>query len=126
MIKRLSELNIGEHATIKLVHGRGRMRTRMFDMGITPGADIYYRKNAPMGDPIQISIRGYELTLRKCEAFHVLIDTKDDNDLTTEDEKKDQLKQILSSEKFRDCKQCSGKNNRMMKRKSNRTRGKFL
>jgi len=126
MIKRLSELNIGEHATIKIVHGRGRMRTRMFDMGITPGARIYYRKNAPMGDPIQISIRGYELTLRKCEAYHILIDTKDDNDLTTEEQKKDQLKQILASDKFSKCNECADKNLKMKRNKKNKLRGRFL
>ena len=54
MIKRLSELKVGEYATIQLVFGRGRMRTRMFDMGITPSAKIFFRKTAPMGDPMQI------------------------------------------------------------------------
>lgn len=79
MIKRLSELKIGETATIQLVHGRGRMRTRMFDMGITPGAVIYFRKTAPLGDPMQISIRGYELTLRKIEAHHILVNTDEES-----------------------------------------------
>lgn len=88
MIKRLSELKVGEYATIQLVFGRGRMRTRMFDMGITPSAKIFFRKTAPMGDPMQISIRGYELTLRKCEAYHILVETDDDVDINSEENKK--------------------------------------
>jgi Fe2+ transport system protein FeoA len=50
------------------VNGEGAIRRRLFDMGITPGVDVYLRKKAPLGDPIEISLRGYELTLRKAEA----------------------------------------------------------
>ncbi len=67
----LSELKIGERATVKAVRGEGMVRRRLFDMGITPGAEIYLRKKAPLGDPMEISLRGYELTLRKAEAANV-------------------------------------------------------
>ena len=70
-MKLLSQFDIGERGTIKAVNGEGAIRRRLFDMGITPGAEIYLRKKAPLGDPIEISIRGYELTLRKAEAAHV-------------------------------------------------------
>ena len=69
----LSQLKVGEKGTVTVVHGEGAVRRRLFDMGITPGAEVYLRKKAPLGDPIEISLRGYELTLRKAEAAHVEI-----------------------------------------------------
>ncbi len=72
MEKRLSDFTIGESGIVKFVSGEGRLRRRLFDMGITPGAQVYLRKKAPLGDPIEINIRGYELTLRKSEAELVL------------------------------------------------------
>ena len=72
MEKRLSDFIIGESGIVKFVNGEGRLRRRLFDMGITPGAQVYLRKKAPLGDPIEINIRGYELTLRKSEAELVL------------------------------------------------------
>lgn len=69
----LSQLKVGERATVTAVNGEGAIRRRLFDMGITPGAEVYLRKKAPLGDPIEIAIRGYELTLRKAEAAHVEI-----------------------------------------------------
>ncbi|MBQ8394233.1 MAG: ferrous iron transport protein A [Clostridia bacterium] len=68
---KLSELKVGEKGTVVAVNGEGAVRRRLFDMGITPGAEVYLRKKAPLGDPIEIAIRGYELTLRKIEAAHV-------------------------------------------------------
>lgn len=68
MGKRLSEFSIGETGVIRLVGGDGKIRRRLFDMGVTPGAEVYLRKRAPLGDPIEITLRGYELTLRKSEA----------------------------------------------------------
>lgn len=68
MEKRLSEFSIGETGVIRLVGGDGKIRRRLFDMGVTPGAEVYLRKCAPLGDPIEITLRGYELTLRKSEA----------------------------------------------------------
>ncbi len=70
-MKLLSQLEIGERATVTAVRGEGAVRRRLFDMGITPGAEVYLRKKAPFGDPIEISLRGYELTLRKSEAANV-------------------------------------------------------
>ena len=72
-MKLLSELKIGEKGTVAKVYGEGAVRRRLFDMGITPGAEVYLRKKAPLGDPIEIAIRGYELTLRKSEAANVEI-----------------------------------------------------
>ena len=65
MAKRLSEFAVGESGTILSVSGEGAVRRRLFDMGVTPGADVKLRKKAPLGDPVEITIRGYELTLRK-------------------------------------------------------------
>jgi Fe2+ transport system protein FeoA len=72
-MKLLSQLSIGESATVVAVNGEGAIRRRLFDMGITPGVDVYLRKKAPLGDPIEISLRGYELTLRKAEASLVQV-----------------------------------------------------
>ncbi len=68
MEKKLSEFSVGEKGVIRLVAGDGKIRRRLFDMGVTPGAEVFMRKRAPLGDPIEITIRGYELTLRKTEA----------------------------------------------------------
>lgn len=67
MLKRLDEMKVGETGLIKTISGEGRIRRRLFDMGLTPGTEVYLRKVAPLGDPIEITIRGYELTLRKVE-----------------------------------------------------------
>ena len=72
MEKKLSEFKYNESGTIKFVNGEGRVRRRLFDMGITPGAKVLLRKKAPLGDPIEVTLRGYELTLRKGEADLVL------------------------------------------------------
>ena len=74
MEKKLSEFKIYESGIVKFVNGEGRVRRRLFDMGITPGARVILRKKAPLGDPIEITLRGYELTLRKVEANLVLCD----------------------------------------------------
>lgn len=68
MAKSLSELGIGERCVVVKVNGEGAIRRRLFDMGVTPGTEIVLRKKAPLGDPLEIRIRGYELTLRKAEA----------------------------------------------------------
>lgn len=74
--KLLSQFKIGESGTIKIVTGEGRIRRRLFDMGVTPGAELTMRKKAPLGDPIEINLRGYELTLRKEEAACVEVELK--------------------------------------------------
>ena len=77
MLKKLDEFKIGETGLIKMVEGEGRLRRRLFDMGVTPGATVYLRKKAPLGDPLEITIRGYELTLRKSEAALVILEVED-------------------------------------------------
>ena len=76
MAKLLSEFAVGESGIIKSVKGEGRVRRRLFDMGVTPGAELTMRKKAPLGDPIEITLRGYELTLRKDEASCVEVELK--------------------------------------------------
>lgn len=73
-MKKLSEFQIGEKGVIKAVTGESRIRRRLFDMGVTPGAEVYLRKRAPLGDPIEVTIRGYELSLRKTEAEAVTME----------------------------------------------------
>ena len=77
MLKRLVDLKIGESGLIKKVEGEGRLRRRLLDMGVTPNANVYLRKKAPLGDPLEITIRGYELTLRKSEAELVYLETEE-------------------------------------------------
>ena len=77
MLKRLVDFKIGESGLIKKVEGEGRLRRRLLDMGVTPNANVYLRKKAPLGDPLEITIRGYELTLRKSEAELVSLETEE-------------------------------------------------
>ncbi len=77
MLKRLDEFKIGETGLIKKVEGEGRLRRRLFDMGVTPGAIVYLRKKAPLGDPLEVTIRNYELTLRKSEACLVILEVEE-------------------------------------------------
>ena len=74
--RALDEFAVGERGVITAVGGEGRIRRRLFDMGVTPGADVLLRKRAPLGDPIEVTIRGYELTLRKSEAACVSMEVK--------------------------------------------------
>ena len=76
MIKKLSEFKAGERGIIKAVAGEGVIRRRLFDMGVTPGAEVILRKKAPPGDPLEVTIRGYELTLRKTEADSVSMEVE--------------------------------------------------
>ena len=78
MLKTLDKFVVGETGLIKKVEGEGRLRRRLFDMGVTPGATVYLRKKAPLGDPLEVTIRGYELTLRKNEACLVILEVKED------------------------------------------------
>lgn len=68
---KLSEMNVGETGRIIKVNGTGIIRKRLLDMGVTPSSIVYLRKKAPLGDPIEITIRGYELTLRKEESAFI-------------------------------------------------------
>ena len=74
MLKRLDEFRVGETGLVTRVDGDGRFRRRLLDMGVTPGTSIYLRKKAPLGDPLEITLRGYELTLRKDEAQLVVLE----------------------------------------------------
>ena len=79
MLKKLDQFKVGETGLIKNVEGEGRLRRRLFDMGVTPGATVYLRKKAPLGDPIEVTIRNYELTLRKSEAALVVLEVKEES-----------------------------------------------
>lgn len=67
-MKTLRDVKIGETSKVLKIHGEGNVRRRIMDMGITRGTDIYVRKVAPLGDPIEVTVRGYELTIRKDDA----------------------------------------------------------
>lgn len=71
--KRLSACKPGEGGVVESVAGEGKIRRRLFDMGVTPGAEVRVRKVAPLGDPIEVTLRGYELTLRRTEAACVTL-----------------------------------------------------
>lgn len=73
----LDKLKVGKSGVIKKITGEGRLKRRLFDMGVTPSADFFVRKKAPLGDPIELTIRGYELTLRKDEAELVIVDVEE-------------------------------------------------
>ena len=64
----LKQVKVGQTCTVKRVHGEGALRRRIMDMGITKGVEIYVRKVAPLGDPIEITVRDYELSVRKNDA----------------------------------------------------------
>ena len=74
MLKSLSDFSIGESGIVKSVSGEGKIKRRIFDMGVTNGAEVFLRKKAPLGDPLEITVRGYELTLRKAEAACVMVE----------------------------------------------------
>jgi len=67
-MKTLREVNVGETAKVVRLHGEGAVKRRIMDMGITRGTEVYVRKLAPLGDPIEVNVRGYELSLRKADA----------------------------------------------------------
>ena len=67
-MKTLGDIKVGRTARVIKVHGEGAVRRRIMDMGITKGVEIYVRKLAPLGDPIEMTVRGYELSLRKSDA----------------------------------------------------------
>ena len=67
-MKTLKDVKVGETATVTKLHGEGPVKRRIMDMGITKGVEIYIRKVAPLGDPMEITVRGYELSVRKADA----------------------------------------------------------
>lgn len=70
----LREVKVGNTCKVKRIHGEGALKRRLMDMGITKGIEIYVRKVAPLGDPIEITVRGYELSIRKRDAEQIEID----------------------------------------------------
>ena len=73
-MKTLKEVKVGETVTVVKLHGEGAVKRRIMDMGITKGVEIYVRKVAPLGDPVEITVRGYELSLRKIYAEMVEVE----------------------------------------------------
>ena len=67
-MRTLKEVKVGETVRVKKLGGEGAVKRRIMDMGITKGVEIYVRKVAPLGDPVEITIRGYELSIRKADA----------------------------------------------------------
>ena len=67
-MKTLKDVKVGQNATVVKLHGEGPVRRRIMDMGITKRVEIQVRKVAPLGDPMELTVRGYELTLRKADA----------------------------------------------------------
>lgn len=74
MEKYLKDFNIGESGKIMKINAEGKIKRRLFDMGVTPGALVTLKKVAPLGDPIEVSLRDYDLSLRKDEAKCVLVE----------------------------------------------------
>ena len=70
----LKDTKIGETVRVKTLMGEGRIKRRIMDMGITKGVEIYVRNVAPLGDPMEVTVRGYELSLRKAEAENIVIE----------------------------------------------------
>ncbi len=67
-MKTLKEIKCGENAVVCRLHGEGAVKRRIMDMGITKGTSVYVRKVAPLGDPMEVTVRGYELSIRKADA----------------------------------------------------------
>ncbi len=70
----LNQVPVGSTATVIKLHGEGPVRRRILDMGITKGVEVYVRKVAPLGDPMELTVRGYELSLRKEDAQMVVVE----------------------------------------------------
>ncbi|MCR5567066.1 MAG: ferrous iron transport protein A [Clostridiales bacterium] len=73
-MNNLREVPVGGTAKVIKIHGEGAVKRRIMDMGITKGVEIYVRKVAPLGDPIEITVRGYELSLRKADAESIEVE----------------------------------------------------
>jgi len=70
-MKTLKQAKIGETVKVVKLHGEGALKRRIMDMGITKGVDVCIRKVAPLGDPVEVTVRGYELSIRKTEAENI-------------------------------------------------------
>jgi hypothetical protein len=74
MSKTLKQVKRGETVTVQKLQGEGPVKRRIMDMGITKGTSIFVRKVAPLGDPVEVTVRGYELSLRKADADMILVE----------------------------------------------------
>ena len=72
-VMTLADVAVGEACTVSRLSGSGQVRRRIMDMGITKGTSVFVRKVAPLGDPIEVTVRGYELSLRKSEAESIVV-----------------------------------------------------
>ncbi len=73
-MKTLRDVPIGQVATVTKLHGEGALKRRIMDMGITKGVEVYVRKVAPLGDPLEVTVRGYELSVRKGDAASIEVE----------------------------------------------------
>ena len=73
-MKTLKDVNVGETVNVTKRNGEGAVKRRIMDMGITKGVEIYVRKIAPLGDPVEITVRGYELSVRKADAEMIVVE----------------------------------------------------
>ena len=73
-MKTLRDVKIGQTAVIKRLHGEGALKRRIMDMGLTKGTLVYVRKVAPLGDPMELTVRGYELSVRKSDAENIEVE----------------------------------------------------
>ena len=70
----LREVKVGQTCTVKRLHGEGAVKRRIMDMGLTRGVEVFVRKVAPLGDPMELTVRGYELSIRKADAEMVEVE----------------------------------------------------
>ena len=70
----LREVKVGQSCTVKKIHGEGAVKRRIMDMGLTKGVEVFVRKVAPLGDPMELTVRGYELSIRKADAEMVEVE----------------------------------------------------
>jgi len=73
-MKTLKEARVGETVKVVKLYGEGALKRRIMDMGITKGVDVYIRKVAPLGDPVEVTVRGYELSIRRTEAENIEVE----------------------------------------------------
>lgn len=73
-MKTLKEVHVGETVKVQKLTGEGSVKRRIMDMGITKGVEVYVRKVAPLGDPVEVTVRGYELSLRKADAEMIVVE----------------------------------------------------
>lgn len=79
-MKTLRQSKIGETAKVVKLHGEGAVKRRIMDMGITKGVEVYIRKVAPLGDPMEVTVRGYELSIRKADADMIEVEEAQPNE----------------------------------------------